>query len=375
MFYKRISDLHPLGKPHTAGHWEDIDPMGIGNPGQYAVVSQGSPQTIDFDEPTNITNYPASDGPTGLQDAFRNISTWWQTDDGTYNWTNISVDYRSEQPGDPSIISSEYYSKALWFEVDISKDGSNKPVSTYETAVKHQSKRMNAYTMMMNLDEICATVLTSQFIDAQYINCHSTLTANVISANLINTYSITADYGNISSISSTSITAGGISASLGIINHISGTNLWYQNARFTNITVDGIADLSAEAAYWADVAEIYTADNEYLYGTLVKFGGDKEITIADDKANAVVSEKPAITLNSGNKDENALPIVLTGRSRVRTIHPVKKFDKIYLSETPGVGSISSYKISSATMPIGIALESKPYDEEGLVECILQLNFE
>lgn len=380
MFYKRISDLHPLGKPNN-DDWTNIDPIPVDQNGYFNTI-QPSTETINYLTIDDKHNIPVSSDWSNLSDltAAFNKDKWWneKSKEKDFNYTIISA-YPEDDPEHTTDLSSEYYAKSLWFEVAVQKDANNKPTSDLRKTKKYQSKRLNAYLMMMNLGEISADIISADYMDIKNFHC-SKLTADVISSQKIITDGIYAEYADISSLKAQSITADAISSNLGIIDNISGDNLIYQNGQFTNIyatniTATGIADLSAAAAYWADVAELYTADDKYLYGTLVKFGGEKEITIADDKANAVISEKPAITMNSGNKDENALPIVLTGRSKVRTIHPVKKFDKIYLSDVPGVGCISSYKISSATIPIGIALESKPSDEEGLVECILQLNFD
>ncbi|MBP5784848.1 MAG: hypothetical protein J6W16_04625, partial [Methanobrevibacter sp.] len=66
----------------------------------------------------------------------------------------------------------------------------------------------------------------------------------------------------------------------------------------------------AHHAWWSDLGERYLADKEYEPGTLVKFGGTKEITIADDEVNAIVSTK-AFDLNAGLKDGTV--IALCGR--------------------------------------------------------------
>jgi hypothetical protein len=55
-----------------------------------------------------------------------------------------------------------------------------------------------------------------------------------------------------------------------------------------------------EATY-ADLAEYYEADERYLPGTVLMFGGEKEVTLADDgtsKVAGVVSTNPAYVMNS-----------------------------------------------------------------------------
>ena len=46
---------------------------------------------------------------------------------------------------------------------------------------------------------------------------------------------------------------------------------------------------------WADLAEFKEADKEYEPGTLVMFGGEKEITLSrNGVANAIVTTKPGL---------------------------------------------------------------------------------
>jgi hypothetical protein len=58
----------------------------------------------------------------------------------------------------------------------------------------------------------------------------------------------------------------------------------------------------ATSAQYADLAENYTADAAYAPGTVVVFGGDKEITIstevADERVAGAISTEPAHLMNS-----------------------------------------------------------------------------
>jgi hypothetical protein len=54
-------------------------------------------------------------------------------------------------------------------------------------------------------------------------------------------------------------------------------------------------------ATYADLAEYYEADVKYLPGTVLMFGGEKEVTLADDgtsKVAGVVSTNPAYVMNA-----------------------------------------------------------------------------
>lgn len=125
---------------------------------------------------------------------------------------------------------------------------------------------------------------------------------------------------------------------------------------------------TATRAQWADLAEYYESDKPYSPGTLIKFGGDREITIADTEANAVVTTNPGFVLNSEKENKkNYLGVALIGRVPVRVIGKVNKFDRISLSEIPGVGVANPFFKS-----IGLALESSGIESEKLVECLVKL---
>jgi len=141
------------------------------------------------------------------------------------------------------------------------------------------------------------------------------------------------------------------------------------------LKVHGIASFdqtiqgTAFRALWGDLAEIYSADANYEPGTLVAFGGEKEVTIATEKANAVVTSKPAVILNDAEKEKMEFPVgvALVGRVPVKVRGPVKKFDNIVLSKTdPGVGVVYNYSIPYEI--IGRALEANEDPGEKLVLC-------
>ena len=118
---------------------------------------------------------------------------------------------------------------------------------------------------------------------------------------------------------------------------------------------------------WADLAEKYLTDEEYPVGTLVQFGGEKEMTIAKTEVNAVISEAPAVLMN--NAMEGGQPVALAGRVKLRVVDKCKKFDKIYLSEFAGVG-VNRW---SGKPAIARALEDKDTEGEGLVLCAVHFS--
>ena len=120
---------------------------------------------------------------------------------------------------------------------------------------------------------------------------------------------------------------------------------------------------TAVRAKWADLAECYLTDKEYPKGTLLQFGGAKELTLATTKVNAVVSSKPGFILNDGE----GTPVCLSGRVEVRVIGSVKKFDHLVLSSS-GVATVDNIDDSY----FATALQSNDDEGEKLVLCACQL---
>ena len=122
-------------------------------------------------------------------------------------------------------------------------------------------------------------------------------------------------------------------------------------------------------AYWADLAEMYETDAEYEVGTLLKWGGEKELTLANmGVANAVVSEKPAFLMNAEGTGQ---PIALAGRVRVRVLGKVKKHDAIVLNEmAPGVGKVQE---NASEVVVARALEDNDFVGEKLVLCVVRFS--
>lgn len=144
--------------------------------------------------------------------------------------------------------------------------------------------------------------------------------------------------------------------------HKTGDETISGNKTFTN-TIIG----TSMQALWADMAEKYQADADYPCGTLVQFGGNKEITAATNEVNAVISTAPGFVLNHL---EDGLPIALSGKVPVRIIGKVNKFDKIVLSNIPGIGRVKQ----NDEQVIAIALEENYNEDEKLVMCVTKLSF-
>lgn len=85
---------------------------------------------------------------------------------------------------------------------------------------------------------------------------------------------------------------------------------------------------TASTALYADLAEYYLADNDYGPGTVLKFGGEQELTIAnidsDPAIAGVVSTNPAYVMNGGLTGDHVVAVALMGRTVCKVKGPVRK---------------------------------------------------
>jgi hypothetical protein len=84
-------------------------------------------------------------------------------------------------------------------------------------------------------------------------------------------------------------------------------------------------------ATYADLAECYEADREYEPGTVLMFGGTKEVTLASDATNkvaGVVSTNPAYVMNSLCPGVYIATIALQGRAPCKVRGTIHKGDML-----------------------------------------------
>jgi hypothetical protein len=126
----------------------------------------------------------------------------------------------------------------------------------------------------------------------------------------------------------------------------------------------------ATSALYADLAEKYIADAEYTPGTVVVFGGDKEVTVssvdADRAVAGVVSTNPSYIMNAGLEAEHVATVALTGRVPTRVTGTVKKGD---LMVSAGYGLARAEADPRVGTVIGKALENHE-GAEGVIEVVV-----
>jgi len=131
----------------------------------------------------------------------------------------------------------------------------------------------------------------------------------------------------------------------------------------------GTITATATQAQYADLAEKYTADEDYEPGTVVIFGGDEEVTAceieADHRVAGVVSTDPAYLMNS---DADGVAIALKGRVPCKVTGPVVKGDLMVASSVKGHAKADNN--APGGIFIGKAIGSKDDDGEGVVEILV-----
>jgi hypothetical protein len=166
--------------------------------------------------------------------------------------------------------------------------------------------------------------------------------------------------GNLS-VSTGTITVGSIvNANANAVGNI-GSSSNYFNTVFALAT----------SAQYADLAENYTSDAEYAPGTVVIFGGEKEITVtsesADERVAGVVSTNPAYLMNSGSP---GLAIALRGKVPVQVIGPVNKGDSLITSTTPGVAISVGRSREYAQAVFAKSLETDSSPDERVILAVI-----
>ena len=127
---------------------------------------------------------------------------------------------------------------------------------------------------------------------------------------------------------------------------------------------------TATTALYADLAEKYTADQFYLPGTVVSFGGTAEVTasatVNDRRIAGVVSAKPSYLMNAGLEAEHTAVVALQGRVPCLVQGPVAKGDMM-VSAGNGRAQACDNPLTGAV--IGKALENFNGDQ-GTIEVVV-----
>jgi hypothetical protein len=183
--------------------------------------------------------------------------------------------------------------------------------------------------------------------NAYWNNFHEFKTQNGVSDAPITCSTVTA-----TSIQATTLTAGGVS-SPGTI-----TGYW-------SLSVGS----RLQATYSADLAEYYEGDQEYEVGTVLVFGGDKEVTVTNTKGDTrvagVVSDNAAFAMYEACPGLKNL-VALQGRVPCKVVGKIRKGDILVTSGIAGVAVAAGADVKVGTV-VGKALKDYDSDHIGTLE--------
>jgi hypothetical protein len=124
-----------------------------------------------------------------------------------------------------------------------------------------------------------------------------------------------------------------------------------------------------QATYSADLAEYYEGDREYEVGSVLVFGGDKEVTVTntqgDNRVAGVVSNTAAFAMYEGCPGLKNL-VALQGRVPCRVVGKIRKGEMLVTSKIPGVAVAGGKDIKVGTV-VGKALVDYDSDHIGTIE--------
>ena len=182
---------------------------------------------------------------------------------------------------------------------------------------------------------------------------------NITSVGALNSGSITSGFGAID-IGTDTVTCGGIiNANGNGVGNI-GSSTTYFNTVFAKAT----------SAQYADLAEMYEADGHIEPGTVVCFGGSKEVTICQEdgcrRIAGVISTNPSYLMNSGQTGDHVVAVALQGRVPVRVTGRVRKGDMMVATGDGRARAEADPKVGSV---IGKALAD--FDgSDGVIEVVI-----
>lgn len=236
---------------------------------------------------------------------------------------------------------------------------------------------------------VSATNIFGSGANLASLNAGNLTTGTVPSARLSGTYTITVSgsattAGTVTTAAQPNITSVGTLSSLGVTGNVTAGNVYANSgtigaasvltpalttgANTTAGTITGNWTLTTGSrlqATYADLAEYYEADDIYIPGTVLMFGGDKEVTLAEDGTNrvaGVVSTNPAYVMNS-TCPGLLTAIALQGRVPCKVRGKIKKGDMLI---SGGNGYARPNQFPTIGTVIGKALED--FDGyEGVIE--------
>ena len=196
--------------------------------------------------------------------------------------------------------------------------------------------------------------------------------SSITGANVTGTVASATTAGTVTTAAQPNITSVGTLSSVTVSGGIT-VNSSAGATAITNGATNGVGNIGSSTVYfntvfakatsaqYADLAENYLADAVYEPGTVVSFGGKKEVTMsletADRKVAGVVSTDPAHLMNTRLTGENVVALALIGRVPTKVVGPVTKGDFM-------ISGGNGHAVACATPSIGTVIGKAIEDFDG-----------
>lgn len=217
---------------------------------------------------------------------------------------------------------------------------------------------------------IPASIVVTGSTVVQAISCSSiSATSNIVSTNIVQGLDVKATR-NISAAGNVTTATLNVN-NTGVIASLSGTNINYTSAGFTNLSVTNTIQGTTLQTYYADYAEYFETGGELPIGTVVKICSSSDVEVShtesiNDIPLGVVSENPGVCINSEkSKDKKWQPIGVKGRVRTRVKGIVHKGD-ILVPSSMGYAISCDSSNPLAVHILGIAMEDHLDEGTGLI---------
>jgi len=312
----------------------------FGNANNTNYIGRNGSNPITVTGAFSITGNTAISSTMYAQGVYDNGTRVVSTSTGAGNLTisGNAINLPSSGPGATSVGSSTAIPV-------ITTDAYGRIASTLTAAVVAPAGTLSGTTLNSTVTASSLTsvgTLTGLTVSGAPVpNANASVNLGSTSAYWNNLYAATAYHNSIT------VGAQGITPTTGNAANLGTTTNWFNNIYGTAIH-----------ALYADLAENYTADGDYLPGTVVIFGGDKEITVTttshDPRVAGVISTNPAYLMNGASP---GLPVAFTGRVPCQVLGPVTKGQVLVTSTTAGVAEAIDNSQFLPGCVVGKALEA------------------
>jgi hypothetical protein len=245
----------------------------------------------------------------------------------------------------------------------ITNGNSNVSVGANTNVVVSVSGTSNVVVITNTGINVTGTVSASGNITAG--NVSATLFTGALNGTLTSASAAQPNVTSLGTLTSLSVSGNANVGNLNTANagFVGGNNVSFTTGANTNAgTFIGNFSLSTGSrlnATYADLAEYYEADQHYEPGTVLAFGGGKEVTIAEDGTNkvaGVVSTDPAYVMNTQCEGEHIVALALQGRVPTKVRGTIRKGDMLVSggdgyarpANNPGMGTVIGKSLENFT---------------------------